>query len=473
MREGFLSYYLILFAIFLGLISPYLLTEGMFVDGITYAVVSRNLATGLGSIWDLHYTGTLFTHFHEHPPLAFALQGLFFSVFGDSLLVERFYSVLTYPVTGLILVLTWRQVVPGTYRSLGWLPLLFWLCVPLVSWAAPNNLLENTMMILTGGTILLILHSYQHHRWLFLSMAGLTLFLGFLTKGFVSLFPLSLPFWMWIFGKSRGPGRFLTDTFVLTLSLFLSFLILFLLFPASKESLQEYVRIQVVGSIQNVSTVSSRFYIVGRLLAELGPGIGIALLTLFLGRRPAETSRDRGWLWILGCLGLSAVLPIMISLKQRGFYILPAFPLFSLVLAGLVAPGVKGWTERIKRRVRISMVLNSVAASLLIFSVLLILKQAGNISRDQEMIEDVRTLKEHLPGGSTLSVARETWYEWALHAYLFRYANISLDRKVPLRSPHLLLEKNSHYPVPEGYLLQPVPMNSFRLYSHDPDACRQ
>lgn len=47
----------------------------MFVDGVTYAAIARNLAQGNGSFWSPFYTATLYPQFFEHPPLGFALQG--------------------------------------------------------------------------------------------------------------------------------------------------------------------------------------------------------------------------------------------------------------------------------------------------------------------------------------------------------------------------------------------------------------
>lgn len=51
------------------LLIPTLVQDGMFLDGITYSAISRNMANGIGSFWHPHYTETLYPHFNEHPPL--------------------------------------------------------------------------------------------------------------------------------------------------------------------------------------------------------------------------------------------------------------------------------------------------------------------------------------------------------------------------------------------------------------------
>ena len=64
-----LPFYLIILLIFMAL-SNELWSEGMFIDGLYYATIARNLSEGIGSLWFLHFTETSFNIFHEHPPLA-------------------------------------------------------------------------------------------------------------------------------------------------------------------------------------------------------------------------------------------------------------------------------------------------------------------------------------------------------------------------------------------------------------------
>lgn len=59
------------------IIGPHLVREGMFMDGTIYAVLSRNLAEGIGSFWYLEFTRDPLVVFHEHPPLVMGLQSLF------------------------------------------------------------------------------------------------------------------------------------------------------------------------------------------------------------------------------------------------------------------------------------------------------------------------------------------------------------------------------------------------------------
>jgi len=124
-----LPFYLIIISLFIGIVAPALFSDGMFMDGVLYAAISQNLANNLGSFWDLHLTNTLYPHFHEHPPLAFGIQSIFFKLFGESILIERFYSLITFIITGWIIILIWRKISDIKFHSLSWLPLLFWIFI--------------------------------------------------------------------------------------------------------------------------------------------------------------------------------------------------------------------------------------------------------------------------------------------------------------------------------------------------------
>ncbi|HPB58126.1 MAG TPA: hypothetical protein PLL49_06435, partial [Bacteroidales bacterium] len=101
MKNNLYPFYLSVFGILLLIISPAMLSDGMFLDGLLYATISRNLANGIGDFWHPHLTKTLSPVFVGHPPLVFGLQSLFFKILGDNIYVERLYSFLTYVVTGI------------------------------------------------------------------------------------------------------------------------------------------------------------------------------------------------------------------------------------------------------------------------------------------------------------------------------------------------------------------------------------
>ena len=82
----------------------------MFVDGVTYASIARNLSEGRGSFWSPSYTATIYPQFHEHPPLGFWLQSLWFRVLGDHGYVERAYALAAAAGTAWLIAVIWRRL---------------------------------------------------------------------------------------------------------------------------------------------------------------------------------------------------------------------------------------------------------------------------------------------------------------------------------------------------------------------------
>ena len=107
-----------------------LFSHGMFLDGIYYAMVARNLAEGYGDFWNPLLTDTLGSNFHEHPPLVFGIQSLFFKLFGDYHWVERLYSLLCFIGGGWLTVIIWKKVGTKNIKPYYWVPLLLWITVP-------------------------------------------------------------------------------------------------------------------------------------------------------------------------------------------------------------------------------------------------------------------------------------------------------------------------------------------------------
>ena len=105
--------------VFSAVLLPILIQKGMFLDGVTYATISKNLANGYGSFWIPQYTQTHFSQFHEHPPLVFGLQSLFFKLLGDGFLTERIFTLFTAILTAIGIVANWNLLTQLTKSTLG------------------------------------------------------------------------------------------------------------------------------------------------------------------------------------------------------------------------------------------------------------------------------------------------------------------------------------------------------------------
>ena len=144
---------------------PVLIQDGMFMDGVLYTAVSHNLANGIGTFWfpsfSFNNLAGIQNSFHEQPPLVFGIQALFFKLLGDSMYVERFYIFLCLLINILLIKKLWELIFKGDEhtKALSWLPVLFWISIPVCFWSFSNNMHENTVSIFILASIIFILRT--------------------------------------------------------------------------------------------------------------------------------------------------------------------------------------------------------------------------------------------------------------------------------------------------------------------------
>jgi 4-amino-4-deoxy-L-arabinose transferase-like glycosyltransferase len=439
-----LPFYLFVIGVFLIIVSPNLLSEGMFMDGLFYSTIARNLSNGLGTFWNPYFTATCLTDFHEHPPLALGIQSVFFTLFGESRFIDKLYSVITVVFVGYIILKIWAVL---KYQH-GWVPLLLWLCTPLVTWASSNNMLENTLTIFTSLSVLFYLKSQNGNRYLYVSLSGFMLSLGFLTKGFVAFFPWTFPFLIWLLLRQKTFRNMAIDSAGVLISTLAPLAFLLVFFPEAKLSIDKYIDVQVINSIKNIATVDSRFYIVERLLLELIPAIALLLIFMIWGWRKNFSMRSikgthkTALVFIL--LGLTGVLPIMISMKQRGFYILATFPFFAIGMSVLIRPLLDYLSSTINYQSRGFLFFKWLAVGCFSIGIILSVYFSNHIGRDFNKLSDIKKIIPALSEGDVINVYPNMWDDWSLHGYFGRYINVSLDSNNPGEREYLLIQKNDY-----------------------------
>ena len=427
-RSNNTPFWLLLIGLFLILVCNSLLTEGMFFDGVTYASISCNMAEGQGTFWNPHYTQTLYPEFRQHPPLALGLEALVFKAFGDHLWVEKVYSVLMFLLSGLLIALIWKRTTNNLRWA--WLPLLFWLTMPLVTWSATNNLLENTMSVFVLLSVYLMIVSYQrnHKFWLFL--AGGALFAAFLSKGFTGLFPLAFPIIYCIFDDKRRWIQGPIDTLLIFVTLAVLSGVMFLAFPPSFVYLKDYINLQVIGGGLHEATVSSRFYIIFSLLQQLIIPYVISMTLVICKTRIKDNKKvfefppDKKWFYVFLILGLAGVLPIMVSVKQRDFYMLAALPFFALACGHITLSMMNTLMPRITPKTRKWMTLGT--SCIVLLGLVLNVIHIWKYGRDKALIEEVKQRIAEADGKDMIEIPTEEFTQWAKHAYYMRYGKISL-----------------------------------------------
>lgn len=443
-------------AVFAAVLIPSLVTRGMFLDGVTYAAISRNLADGIGTLFTPHYTPTLYPQFFEHPPFAFWIQSLFFRAFGDGFLTERIHSFFMALASAAGIAILFRKVCPPLVKRFWWLPILLWISMPLVFWSYRNNVLENTTTVLTLIAVFFFLKSLDKNKIAFGLLGGVFTALAFLTKGPVGLFPAAVPLIGWIVYRRRGgvlPAAlgFLWPAVALLIARWA--------IPGMADNLAGYFDTQLIPALQGRReiTTQSHFHLLKRLLSELSLPIALVIaVAIFKSRRTTSFRTVATGRWLFLLIALSASLPLLISLKQRSFYLVPSMPYFVLAASLYAVPRLADLRpSKLFTRTVLSLGIAGLAAvgvvSVIIF---------GSYGRDEAKLGDVRRIAHFLPEGTVVSTDSHVWYDWGSHAYFARHGRIGLD--VDHLHPYRLTFKNSGDSIPPGHSLG---LNDLRYYS--------
>jgi hypothetical protein len=206
--------------------------------------------------------------------------------------------------------------------------------------------------------------------------------------------------------------------------------IMFLAFPKSLPYLKDYIQLQVIGGGLHEATVSTRFYIVFSLLQQLIAPSVIALALVIckaknkVNNKVFEFPLDKGWFYIFLILGLLGVLPIMVSVKQRDFYMLAALPFFALACGHITLSMVTLWLPKMTPKVHKWTTLGT--AGVVLVGLVLNIIHFGKYGRDEALIEEVKAQIAAADGKTIIEISPEEYTQWAKHAYYMRYGKISL-----------------------------------------------
>ena len=424
-----LYFYVAVLAVFLGICSPFLLSHGMFMDGVVYASVSRNMALGEGQFWFPYYTETLYPVFYENPPLVFWLQSLCFRAFGTSVFVERFYSVFTIILTGFLIVKIWKEITKETVTA--WFPLFLFVMFPIITWTAMNNMLENTMTVFVCSAAFFYLAGVRKRKYYFTVISGLLLCLAVLSKGVVACFLWTFPFWIWLFSKKISFRQAVTDTLTLVFFTFIPLVLFYVFSPDAKQFFDNYLSIQLFPSLSGErETVDTRFHILNKLFENIIVTIILLLpllIVLIAKKKVNLLKKHRRSSFLFFALSLCGILPVMLSLKQSGFYIVPAYPFLVIAFALPFQPFIKNLMEKINTASKGFLIFKIVSFSLLFAVLVFSFSQKNKFARGQEELETVFLCSKYVPQYTTISIEWDIRSRYNFYGYFARYQHISLD----------------------------------------------
>ncbi len=446
--------YLLIVGIFIILISPVFLSKGMFLDGLYYATISRNLSIGLGSYWDLFYTNFNDSHFMSHPPLVFWIEGSLFKIFGDSIYVEKIYSVLTIVISGILLIFLWNIITDKKETKSSWLPLFIFVIFPVTSWVAVNNMLENTMMIFDLLSIIFIFLSFRENHIINILISVLFLVLAVMSKGFPALFPISAFFFTWLILKKISFKRCVFDTVLISLLTVFPFVLLYYFNDNAHTYFITYFDRQILGTIRQTSSVSKPYSILQDLINQLIFPVVLIIISFIINKKKIRTDKrkiDYKQSLLFFLIALSGVVPMMLSHKQRSFYLAPILPFLAISVA-LLLNELNDKFILLLKSVKLKKYFKIISLTILFISVIFMFSRVGKYGRDKSAQQDYAKIAEITKRGSDVSISTELYDNWTMYAYFMRYYEISIttsemDYKIILKSDTVFYDNYKEVPV--------------------------
>lgn len=443
-------------AVCLQILMP-LVHVSMFFDGGIYATVARNLAEGHGTMWAPHFSETLFPTFAEHPPLMFWLQAIGFSLFGDTIAVEKGFSLLTFVISAALLFKIWMRlnnddvVVQKAFP----LALLMALIAGRVNWGFANGLLDNLLAVFSLTAVLLVVSAYDRptpglsaKRLALVALAGLAICLSLMTKGPVGLFPLATPAIYWLVFRRPTFLVMVLDSLII-LTVILLFLAALYAFDASREAVDRYVSAQLTSSLSGArGHYGGGVYVFRKILGVNGYSLGILALAALaswrfkLGKKDSVTRNQRFQrAAFLILIGMSASLPIGLSPRVANFYFNTSLLFYSAGFAVLVSPMIMEALSRLRDQQAKGLSLGAVA--LLTGSIVIVIANIGRLGSDAHTIEQAMAIKGRVCANDrncrpSISACENAWQDWALHTYMQRFYRIAVAKQADVDADYVI-----------------------------------
>jgi 4-amino-4-deoxy-L-arabinose transferase-like glycosyltransferase len=443
--------------------------QGMFLDGQQYAAVAMNLADGKGTFWHPYLTATWGyfgeTAFMEQPPFGFSLQSIAFSLLGNGASTERFYNLLLFVLSCVLLLQLWKEVKQKDAWNQGWFPLLLFISIGTTAWVFHNNVWEVQLSIFCGYSVLFTLKAFNSSNNIKLAsfsfLAGLFIVLAVMTKGVPGLFPLAAPFGLILVSRKRE--IIAIQTLVIS-TVILGFFILYNSSTEATEAIDYYINKRLLQRVNSQPTVDSHFHILSDLFSQLIPVFALTALPILFKKKLDLGKNKHPYTLFFIYVGLTATLPLMLTLIQRGFYLYPGY--FYFVIAAALIAG-NAWQE-IEQSIsdKATIWIGNISMLLCPIAIALTITFSQKLGRDADLLADVKSIKEVVPAGSTLkynTYGKGEAYNVSLYMYLVRFSEIEPSMKSALPPTEYVLQNMGEKPLP-GYSALDLNLSAFTLY---------
>jgi hypothetical protein len=390
--------------------------QGMFMDGLIYASISRNLAINIGSFFEPIYVDS----FESNLSLTYFIQSFFFRVFGDYFWVEKLHNAV-FLVLNIVLL---HNIYKIKHKSSP-IPILFWWLSPSIPWIFTNNLMEITVSFFFLLSLFFYLKHKENHQKTYYIFFVLTTIFASYSKAFVGFFPLVFPFVHFFIYRKISFQKLLIEYLVLLSCIGFVFGLLFCYDPA----LIQWKKI-IAYQLHSNDLVSNSFWLsklifIKEILVNFWPQLFILCLLFVIKRRKKldiAVHKDVSFFFLLFLL---AIIPFSIFKKFFGFYLSIAAPFLAL--------GVASYFSNFEIIFEKFLVHNSIKKHIYILLILLnivgfvvFIIHFGNINRDRHLIEDSQFIaseiaqRKSLKRISYINLSQDFAFNYYEQAYLAR-----------------------------------------------------
>ncbi len=466
-------FYIITFSFIIILIVPFLLQDGMFMDGEQYACVAQNLANGKGSFWLPIVNDTWIMqnspYFLEHPPLFYNLESFVFRVFGNSMYSERLFCLLMAFANAYVIHRIWKLITlkDETAKHLSWLPVLLWIIIPVCFWVFQHNMIEMLLSVFTLLSMLFSLSALLKPKFIFLNLivSGLFIFAAFLTKGLPGLFPLATIPLFYVITKNITLKQTLLYTLIITSIPIVCYFLIVTLNNDAKQCLHFYFNERLLNRVYTTGTTNYRLSILVDLLVELLLPVLLTLAIITYARKKTNSvaiqKNDKLYALLFLSLGFCGSLPLMATMVQKNFYFVASLPFFALGLAFISHHNISQLINLLSikslKKVKI------IAYAFLIITILFSLSQIGKTRRDSEKLNDIKYLGGYLKNTTTVSVDNDAYFDWSFQFYIYRKYAINLDPRNRHRT-YIITKTDTSQRLLKDYRKIDLPLKQFKLY---------
>ncbi len=437
----------------LALLLPALLQHGMFMDGVQYAIVAKNLALNKATFW-MPYLSSSWSkmysnYFLEHPPLVYYLQSKFFIVFGVGVFTEKIYCFFSFAICAFLIYKIWDLIFKENQilKPYWWLAVLLWFITPSVFWSFGNNMLENTVTITVLSASYFALKSIYSNRFnlFYIFIAGGFVFLGSLSKGLPGFFPITIIICSYFLLGKPNLKRTIVYTFVLIIIPTIIYFLLFTFNSEAKESLTFYFKNRLLNRLSEAHTVENRFSILFWLFTDQLVNIALCVLLFLVFKAKLfvnELSKSENRLILFFLLyGLCGVIPLCFTHVQRAVYFVPALPFFGIGLAVFLVKGLNILITKIKddhfKIIRSGVIV--LFCITLLYSVSLI----GKTGRDEKVLDEINKIGSVIGKDKVIGTTNDIYEKWDYQFYLLRYYNITLEPYPNKQQDYKLFEREN------------------------------